>query len=156
MSTPARTTHGHARRGAWTRTYTAWYSMKQRCLNPNTVGWARYGGRGIKVCEQWQSFERFLADMGEAPSAKHSLDRIDTDGDYAPNNCRWATKAEQDNNRSSCRYFEHGGLRLTVRQWADRSGIKYATLYRRLCLSGWPIDKALSRGPNHGHPETHP
>lgn len=152
----SRIKHGHARRGSWTRTYTAWYSMKQRCRNPNTVGWARYGGRGIKVCPWWDKFENFLADMGEAPSERHSLDRIDSDGDYSPTNCRWATKKEQDNNRSSCRVFECWGSKKNVREWAEAVGLKYATLYQRLCVRGWPIERALTEGVTHGNTQAGP
>ena len=80
--------------------YNSWCAMKKRCLNPKTTRYERWGGRGIKICPQWvNSFETFLADMGKRPSLGHSLDRINNDGDYEPDNVRWATSVEQANNR---------------------------------------------------------
>lgn len=139
----ARATHGQAVRGRVTRLYRTWLRMHQRCSNPNTVGWANYGGRGILVCVEWFDFCRFAADMGDPPSPKHSLDRKNNDLGYTKHNCRWATKVEQDNNRSSNRRFTFQGRTMTVKQWADETGLKYATLYHRLCISGWPPKKAL-------------
>lgn len=80
--------------------YRAWAHIKSRCYNPRATGFKYYGGRGIEVCERWlTSFDNFLADMGQRPSANHSIDRIDVDGDYEPRNCRWATKEQQSINR---------------------------------------------------------
>lgn len=90
-----RTTHGMTK----TPEFKAWQSMHSRCYNPNVRNFQNWGGRGIKVCDRWHSFEAFYADMGARPSAGHSLDRIDVNGDYEPDNCRWATALEQRHNR---------------------------------------------------------
>lgn len=97
------TIHGHAIRGSKTRTYETWKAMAQRCRNPRHPAFARYGGRGITVCERWMSFENFLADMGERPPGT-SIDRFpNRDGNYEPGNCRWATSTEQARNRGGTR-----------------------------------------------------
>ena len=139
----ARATHRHAGRGRVSKTYRAWLSMKARCSDPANISWSRYGGRGIKVCERWAKFETFLADLGECPSAQHSLDRVDTNKNYTPENCRWATKHEQGNNRSTNRVYAWAGQTLTVRQWADVAGVGYSYMYARLCVRGWTIAEAL-------------
>jgi hypothetical protein len=92
--------HGESGHSFYSVEYNAWIAMKQRCFNSNYVAYARYGGRGIKVCDRWlDSFEAFLADMGRRPSDRRSLDRIDNSGDYEPANCRWATPVQQMRNR---------------------------------------------------------
>lgn len=132
-------THGKA----GTRVWRIWAGLKSRCNNPNTIGFHRYGGRGITVCERWSRFENFLADMGEPPSEKHSLDRIDNDGNYEPGNCRWATRAEQHRNCSRNRRYEFGGKSLVLTDWAVETGIPYGRLHARLYRLKWPFEKAI-------------
>jgi hypothetical protein len=121
--------------------------MIMRCYNPNATGFEHWGGRGIRVCEQWrgeQGFEHFLADMGERPSLGHSLDRFpDKNGDYEPSNVRWATEMEQHRNRRDNRMLEFRGERRCVTEWAEVLGIQKETLQARL-MHNWPIERALT------------
>lgn len=133
--------HGH---GGRTRspTYDTWAGMIDRCVNPNNKRFARYGGRGITVCERWRnSFSAFLQDMGERPEGK-SIDRINNDGNYEPGNCRWATRKEQQNNLHNNLVIEFNGVRRTIHEWADVTGIKTNTLRRRLA-SQWPLEQVF-------------
>ena len=94
-----RNKHGHARHGSKHPLYETWMNMRRRCENPNSTNYKNYGARGIKVCDRWQSFENFLADMGEKPDPALTLDRTNNEGDYEPDNCRWATRKEQRANK---------------------------------------------------------
>src|SRR5205814_10410404 len=101
---PNQLRHGEARRGQLSVEYRTWENIKSRCLNPNYTDWAYYGGRGITVCERWlHSFENFLQDMGRKPGPDYSIDRINNELGYFPENCRWATSSEQAQNQ------RHGG-----------------------------------------------
>lgn len=130
--------------GMWTtKTWKAWSSMKDRCSIRDHRDQKYYGGKGIKVCDRWKnSFENFLEDMGERPDG-YSLDRIDPDGDYTPENCRWASAKKQANNRTNNRIVEFNNERKTLSEWADSVGLKYTTLRARLS-NGWGIEKALT------------
>lgn len=113
--------------------YLCWKGIRDRCRNPNHPSWDRYGGRGIKVCDRWvESFDNFLSDMGPRPTLGHTVDRENNDGDYEPNNCRWATRRQQANNRSDNRHLILDGEKLTVTQAAEKIGINSETLRSRL------------------------
>jgi hypothetical protein len=146
--------HGHNKRGTRTKVYNAWCHMRQRCYNEKNKSYADYGGRGIRVCDRWiDSFENFLADMGEPPSAGHSIDRIDHEGHYEPGNCRWAAKVVQANNKRNNRLIYFAGEIKTLATWAREKGIEAETIGERL-RRGWSIEKALSaptrkRGSHH-------
>lgn len=104
--------------------YHTWYAMVARCQNPRAQSYHNYGGRGITVCDRWlESFENFYADMGDRPTPGHSIDRIDNDGPYSPENCRWATWEEQANNRRNNVWIEFQGERLSAAQWRKRLGV---------------------------------
>jgi hypothetical protein len=104
--------------------------MRQRCTNPKSPRYKNYGGRGIKVCERWGSFTAFLEDVGPKPGRDMSLDRIDNDGDYEPNNVRWATRIEQQRNTRSNRYVTVDGERLCLAAAAERLGISPLSAHR--------------------------
>jgi hypothetical protein len=134
--------HGQNMASGATKTYKAWAAMKTRCQKQTCREYPHYGGRGIKVCERWQVFENFFADMGTAPDGL-SLDRKNNNGDYEPSNCRWATKEQQQNNmRSNVRIFAFGEIR-TLTRWAKIKNIPYSTLRYRVSM-GWSPEKALT------------
>lgn len=133
-------THGMSK----TSTSKSWEGMRQRCYNPNNNSYHRYGGRGITVCERWrESFENFLEDMGPAPEG-HSIERKDNNGNYEPDNCRWANKREQSLNRRTSRLVTAHGRTLTIKEWADLCGLPYLPLYKKFRRRGFPtIDPGL-------------
>jgi len=133
--------HGYAKKGNQHHLYGIWNSMRTRCENPKAHAYPSYGGRGIKVCERWHDFMNFLEDMGE-PSKGMSLDRIDNDGNYEPDNCRWASTSEQQRNTRRNHFLEFKGERKTVAEWANIVGLTGATIYKRL-KRGWTIEDAL-------------
>lgn len=133
--------HGHARAGDQSKEYSTWNNMLTRCNNPIHNRYHRYGGRGITVCERWVSFKMFYEDMGPKPEGM-TLERIDNEKGYSKENCRWATTAEQSNNKSTCVYFTHNGKTQTKKMWCDELGIRYATVMGRQRI-GWSLEKAL-------------
>ena len=146
------TRHGCARRCQPTSpAYRAWYSMIGRCENPHTKYYGYYGGRGIKVCERWHHFQNFLADMGETKSGL-TLDRFpNKNGNYAPGNCRWATRKEQANNRKDNVLVTFNGTTQTVSQWASSLGMSHNTLKHRIFSAHWPLKDALTIRASRSH-----
>lgn len=125
----ASTTHGLTN----TAEYEIWVNIKTRCNNPNAYSYPNYGGRGISICKEWGgSFSRFLSDMGPRPSKLHSIDRINNDGNYEPDNCRWATQKEQANNQRTNHNITINGVTKTLQQWADESDITSSAILVRL------------------------
>jgi hypothetical protein len=123
--------------------YAIWSGMIRRCRDPRSISYPHYGGRGITVDPVWQNFQRFLSDMGRRPSALHSIERIDNDGPYAPDNCRWATVSEQARNRRSNTLLTHDDVTMTLTEWAESTGVKASTIHMRL-KAGWPVARALT------------
>ena len=144
----------NASRGTHKRTkspeYNSWKSMKARCLNPRLSEFPRYGGRGINFCSSWNSFEVFLADMGNRPSLHHTLDRVDNSKGYSKENCFWATKKEQSSNTRSNVRVSFEGVEMTLIQAARLSGLSYAAVCGRK-NSGWAeADWFIPLIPKHG------
>lgn len=132
--------HGMTR----SREYNSWASAKRRCYSETYQHRAYYKDRGITMCDDWRgSFAAFFRDMGWCPPG-HSLERINNDGPYSPDNCRWATATEQQRNRRVCRYLTFNGLTLTVAEWADKIHIPRHTLYRRLDTFKWTTERTLT------------
>ncbi len=132
-------THGESRRS---REYGVWSNMLTRCRNANSEAYPDYGGRGITVCDRWLVFENFLADVGRAPSRRHSLDRLNNDKGYESGNCAWRTQKQQCRNRRSNHVVTHGGKTQCVAAWAEELGIAYGTLLYR--LKRWTVEAALA------------
>jgi hypothetical protein len=137
-----RTKHGQAYGKNGSKTYTAWSQMKSRCDNPKNKFYADYGGRGIVYCEEWKDFKAFFSDMGEAPEGL-SLERIENSKGYSKENCKWATRKEQQNNRRNTKMIEYNGKMWPKQIIAAEFGIDPHTLMNRL-KRGWPVEKALT------------
>ena len=130
-----------------TRLHRIWHSMYCRCYYPSTNQYKNYGGKGIKVCEEWKHIEGFINfynwAMNNGYEKNLTLDRIDNNKNYCPSNCRWITKAEQQFNKTNTRYFEYNGQKKCLAEWAEIFGINKPTLYNRVYNLHWSIEKAL-------------
>jgi hypothetical protein len=145
----AKTTHGQTSSRTKTATYATWASIKLRCNNSKQTNYHLYGGRGITYCERWEKFENFLEDMGEKPDGL-SIERIDVNGNYEPNNCKWATNAEQALNKRNTINLEYGGIVKPLQLWAKEYGIKPNVLRQRLVRDGLSIHRALHKKATRG------
>lgn len=154
-TTARNTKHGHARRGQCSPELITWVGMISRCEHRNNTAYANYGGRGIAVCDRWrESFANFLEDMGKRPAGM-SIDRIDNDAGYSPENCRWATATEQARNKRTTLMLEHNGQTLPLATWAERSGINYGVLARRISL-GWTPERVITQPARRQHQDEAP
>ena len=133
-----------------TSIYGTWYNMKSRCDNPTYTNFAKWGGRGISYDHKWRNFLAFLEDMGEKPEGT-SLDRIDLNGNYCKDNCRWATRKEQMNNMSNNRKITFNNITKNLQEWATETGIKRETIARRLDIYKWTVEKTLTVKPTYNH-----
>lgn len=139
--------HGHSRCNKRSPEYQSWVLMTQRCRDPNGPDYHRYGGRGIRVCSEWQkSFKQFYADMGQRPGPDYSIDRIDNDGNYEKGNCRWATRMEQAANRQNNTLFTFAGRTQHLAAWCREFGVHPAT-YKDRRRRGWTPEQSLGQVP---------
>jgi hypothetical protein len=126
--------------------YVIWGSMLRRCNNPKDKSYKNFGGKGIRVCDRWKNdFLAFLSDMGEKPGPGYTVDRIDKDGDYEPENCRWATYAQQANSRRSNVVVEAFGKKMTMAEWSREIKIPKSTIRMRLVKLGQAPELALTK-----------
>lgn len=125
--------------------YSSWESMKERCQNPNLPGYKKYGAKGIKVCERWQKFENFYADMGDRPAGT-TLDRIDPLGNYEPGNCRWASHTRQARNKTNSTMISYRGETKHLSDWCEELGLDFGLTRQRINRDGWAIEKAFQIG----------
>lgn len=130
------------------RLYHIWNGMKQRCSNPKSVSYQYYGAKGISVCDAWENFVEFYEwAIASGYADNLTIDRLNSNGNYEPSNCRWTTNKEQQNNTSYCRLITYGGKTLNITQWAELLNIPRNVLYNRL-RRGWDIERLLTTNKN--------
>lgn len=136
--------HGYGAKGRQSPEYSSWKCMKDRCERSSNAGYKNYGGKGVKICERWQTFINFLSDMGMKPTPKHTIDRIDNAKGYEPGNCRWATMKEQQRNRSNNRMITFRGETKCLSEWEEIVGGSGQNVRSRLRI-GWSIERAITQ-----------
>lgn len=134
--------HGHRCKNLTTGSYRSWRNMRGRCLNKNASDYSRYGGAGVTICKRWDIFENFYKDMGDRPEGA-SLDRKDNKKGYSKSNCRWATKAEQQQNKTNCHYITYKGQTKTLKTWSEEIGLSRPCIKRRLYVMKWSVEKTF-------------
>ncbi len=132
--------HGLTKRPLWSR----WRSMIERCHDPKNDNYPNWGGRGIKVCKRWRKYLNFESDMLPSFIKGLLLERIDNDGPYSPKNCRWATNREQCRNKRNNVHITFNGVTKTIIQWSEEMGFHFTTVWRRINVYGWSVEKALT------------
>lgn len=135
--------HGHAG-NVVTPEYDAWMNMRYRCYKKDHANYADYGGRGITVCDRWKgSFTNFIKDMGRKPTGLHTLERLDNDKGYSPENCVWGTQKDQLRNTRRNRLITCNGKTQCLSAWAEETGVRAGAIRKRIVELGWPVEKAL-------------
>lgn len=130
--------------------YSCWAQMLNRCRSPKHPQYKYWGGKGIRVCDRWLDFDNFFEDMGNKPTGKYSIDRIDSNGNYEPSNCRWATDVEQNNNLKTNILLTHNGKTQTLAQWGREIGISYEMIRTRHRY-GWDTKSIITTPKNKHH-----
>lgn len=147
MTKTRRDRHGETRSGKWSKEYRAFQNMRTRTGQKSHDAYEHYRSRGIEVCERWlgeHGFEHFLADVGRAPTPEHWLERFDNDRGYEPGNVGWATRTEQQRNKTSNRIVEYRGEERCLAEWCELLGLPYGRTYARLYRYCWDVDRALA------------
>lgn len=134
-----RKTHGMSE----TTEYYVWLSMKDRCKNPSNKRYYSHGARGVTVCDAWDDFQNFYNDVGPRPSDKHSIERVDNDGNYCPENCKWETDAAQANNKRNNVRLTYNGETKSLMQWCRHLNLSYSVVLARVSDRGWDTVRAL-------------
>lgn len=138
------TTHGKRK----TRLYRIWLGMRDRCTNVTSPNFQNYGGRGISVCAEWDDFQTFYQwAMANGYKPALTIDRLDVNGNYCPQNTRWATSIEQNRNRRNNHLLTYAGKTMPISQWADETGLNQSTILRRVNFLGWSAEQALTTPP---------